>query len=110
MTGSSLSKYEGAKKWADSKDKDSVGYWLQMSEDGSISILQGFIDSNNFMMTEYRGVDTPTMTTKGATLEKLEKETITKIILGASLDEFDRMVENWKKLGGDDITREMNQK
>jgi len=110
LTGSSLGKYTEVLKWTDTKNPDSVGYWLQLSSVGSFSILKKFIDEGNYVMTEYRGIDTPTMTKKGSTLEKLEKETITKIIMGASLDEFDKMVESWKKLGGDDITKEMNTK
>jgi putative aldouronate transport system substrate-binding protein len=43
-------------------------------------------------------------------LEKLEKETITKIIMGAPLSEFDKMVDSWNKLGGEAITKEMNDK
>ncbi|MGG3280993.1 hypothetical protein [Paenibacillus solani] len=38
------------------------------------------------------------------------KETFTKIIRGAaSVDEFDQFVLNWKNLGGDQITQEVNE-
>lgn len=104
-----LAKYQLAMKWIDSKDPESVGYWLQQSPVGSYSILKNFIDSGNFLLTEYRGVDTATFTAKKATLEKLETETITKIMMGASLEEFDKMVETWKKIGGDAVVAEMNE-
>ncbi|MFS0778212.1 hypothetical protein ABC255_19705 [Neobacillus sp. 3P2-tot-E-2] len=39
----------------------------------------------------------------------MELEMVTKIILGESIGEFDKFVENWKKLGGDDITKEVNE-
>lgn len=109
LTGSSLGKYTEAVKWVESQNQDAVGYWLQNSSVGAFSILQKFLDEGNVLMTEYRGVDTATMAEKKATLEKLEKEAITKIIMGASLDEFDKMVDSWKKLGGDAITQEMNE-
>lgn len=51
---------------------------------------------------------TPTMETKWTTLKKLEDETLLKIVLGdKSVDEFDKFVEQWKKLGGDEITKEI---
>jgi|YelNatPaOPRAMG01_1025707.scaffolds.fasta_scaffold16684_1 putative aldouronate transport system substrate-binding protein len=53
---------------------------------------------------------TKTMETKWATLKKLEDETFMKIIMGvAPLDSFDKFVEDWKKLGGDEITAEVKE-
>lgn len=52
---------------------------------------------------------TETMETKWANLQKIEDEAILKIILGeASIDSFDAFVDQWKKLGGDEITNEVN--
>lgn len=57
--------------------------------------------------SEFYGV-TDTMSAKSATLDKLESETFLKIIFGElPLDEFDRFVADWKKLGGDEITAEV---
>ncbi|WP_274650964.1 extracellular solute-binding protein [Paenibacillus humicola] len=51
---------------------------------------------------------TPTMTKRWANLMKLESETFYKIILGsAPLDSFDQFVESWKRQGGDQITKEV---
>lgn len=53
---------------------------------------------------------TKTMELKNATLDKLEKETFLKIIMGKeSLDSFDTFTEQWKKLGGDQITKEVRE-
>ena len=50
------------------------------------------------------------MQEKKAYLDKLELETFTNIIMGqAPIDEFDVFVENWKKSGGDDISKEVNE-
>ncbi|MDF2837884.1 MAG: hypothetical protein K0Q63_3524 [Paenibacillus sp.] len=63
---------------------------------------------DRLLMTAFGG-QTPTMTDKWATLDKLEKETFTKIIMGAaSVDEFDTFVEDWNKLGGETILQEIN--
>ena len=45
-----------------------------------------------------------------STLKTLEIEKFTKIILGHdTVDSFDKFVEDWKKLGGDKITTEVNE-
>ena len=56
----------------------------------------------------YNG-QTETMETKWANLKKMEEETFAKIIMGkADISEFDTFVENWKKQGGDQILKEIN--
>lgn len=58
----------------------------------------------------YPGVPTPAMTQKKAYLDKLEAETFARIIMGQEpAAAFDKFVESWKKGGGDDITREINE-
>ncbi|MNI81013.1 hypothetical protein D3C73_1375910 [compost metagenome] len=50
------------------------------------------------------------MSQKGATLDKLQEETFIKILTGsAPVSDYDTFVENWKKLGGDQITEEVNE-
>lgn len=63
----------------------------------------------NSVYNEFTGASTPTMQSKYSTLAKQENETFVKIIMGAPLDEFDKFVDNFKKLGGDDITKEVNE-
>lgn len=51
---------------------------------------------------------TDTMSTKWANLEKLETETMVKIITGDEpVDYFDEFVETWLSMGGEDITNEV---
>ncbi|WP_438347673.1 extracellular solute-binding protein [Paenibacillus sp. FA6] len=51
---------------------------------------------------------TKTMESKWATLDKMEKETFLKIIMGAApIDSFDKFVVDWKKQGGDEILSEV---
>ncbi|WP_219834596.1 extracellular solute-binding protein [Paenibacillus sp. R14(2021)] len=53
---------------------------------------------------------TRTMETKWTTLEKLENETFLKIIVGDQpISAFDDFVAQWKKLGGDQITKEVTE-
>lgn len=65
-------------------------------------------DPNNYVYNEFYGSPTETMTERGSTLKDLEATVFTKIIMGASLDEFDKFVSDWKSQGGDAITQEVN--
>jgi putative aldouronate transport system substrate-binding protein len=52
---------------------------------------------------------TKSMKLKWANLTKLEDEAFLKIVTGEKdLDYFDKFVENWKKTGGSDITKEVS--
>jgi putative aldouronate transport system substrate-binding protein len=76
---------------------------------GSRSIAIKYIKDNMLMENEFFVAATPVMTEKMATLEKMRDTTFINIITGsASIDAFDKFVEDWKKTGGNDITKEVN--
>ncbi|MFD0670886.1 extracellular solute-binding protein [Cohnella sp. GCM10027633] len=78
--------------------------------ESSWSVISKYYDQNKqLIVNEFISAPTATMGDRKATLEKLELETFTKIILGSPIDEFDAFVADWKKLGGDDITTEVNE-
>ncbi|MGG6310536.1 extracellular solute-binding protein [Paenibacillus macerans] len=68
-------------------------------------------EQNPYRMEDlYQGPATPTMQSKQEYLEKIEKEAYAQIIYGKKpLDSFDQFVEDWKKNGGDEITKEVNE-
>ncbi|MEN6312609.1 MAG: hypothetical protein ABFD25_00005 [Clostridiaceae bacterium] len=56
----------------------------------------------------YIGALTDLMASKIPTLKKMEQEVISKIIYDkASVSDWDKMVEDWGKLGGDEILKEV---
>ncbi|MGO4109572.1 extracellular solute-binding protein [Paenibacillus sp. YAF4_2] len=62
------------------------------------------------MKNYFQGPLTETMKSKNELLNKLVNESFSKIIYGqAPIDSFDTMVENWKKSGGDQVTKEVNE-
>lgn len=62
-----------------------------------------------YIKNYYMGPLTETMQSKNELLNKLINEAYNKIIYDqAPTDEFDTMVDNWKKSGGDQITEEVN--
>ncbi|MDG0791489.1 hypothetical protein OMP38_11890 [Cohnella ginsengisoli] len=48
------------------------------------------------------------MVERQTTLDKMQNEVFVRIILGAPIGEFDKFVQDWNKLGGEQITREVN--
>ncbi|OPX45687.1 lipoprotein LipO precursor [Ruminiclostridium hungatei] len=75
----------------------------------SADIIGKYVDSQNLLTNLFYGSSTPTMVEKQATLDAMEDEVFTKIIMGDSIDSFDKFVTDWKKLGGDQITKEVNE-
>ena len=67
-------------------------------------------DSGDLMYNEYYGPATDTQKEVSATLTKLMNENYLKIIMGEqSIDTFDKFTEDWMALGGEDITKEVNE-
>ncbi|WP_153978292.1 extracellular solute-binding protein [Paenibacillus xylanilyticus] len=78
--------------------------------ESSQGVIKYYRDNDLIVMNEFIYAPTRTMNTKQATLDKLRAETFLKIIYGnLSIDEFDNFVANWRKLGGDQITQEVNE-
>ncbi|MEK5058840.1 ABC transporter substrate-binding protein [Paenibacillus sp. FSL H7-0326] len=78
--------------------------------ESSQGVIKHYRDNDLIVMNEFIYAPTKTMNTKSATLDKLRAETFLKIIYGnLPIDEFDNFVANWKKLGGDEITKEVNE-
>lgn len=79
-------------------------------ENSAFSVIDYYDQNGLFKQNGYIKAATPAMTQKGATLNQIRAEMFTKIIMGAvPIDEFDKYVEKWKKLGGDDMTKEVNE-
>ena len=76
---------------------------------GSEAVLSDYLDNGEIQYDGFYGVPTETMSSKLSSLQKLEAETFSQIIMGASsVDEFDKFVSEWNKLGGSKITDEVN--
>lgn len=64
----------------------------------------------NTIANLFIGSPTETMKDQGEAMKKLETEMFTKIIYGdAPIDDFDKFVEKWKNLGGEKVTKEVNE-
>jgi putative aldouronate transport system substrate-binding protein len=76
---------------------------------GSYSIIDGYDRNGQLLYDKFTGFPTPTMIDRESFLHDLQNEMFINIILGSPLEEFDRFVEQWRLLGGDRITQEVNE-
>lgn len=93
-----------------SKEGFALWGWERIyGKEGSMGVVDQYDKNNQFLMEKFVGSPTPTMVERKTTLDKLQTEVFVKIILGSSINDFDKFVEDWNKLGGDKITKEVNE-
>lgn len=93
-----------------SEDGFALWGWERIySAEGSMGIADQYDKNNQYLLDKFVGAPTPTMVERQSTLEKLQNEVFVKIILGESIETFDKFVEDWKKLGGETTTKEVNE-
>lgn len=102
--------YEAAVRFREAeaagKKAESADYSQYMSR--QVAIYKFKEEPANFLTPAYFETS-ETMKTKWASLEKLEQQTILKIIVGeADMASFDEFVKNWTAAGGQTITEEIN--
>ncbi|MFD0961029.1 extracellular solute-binding protein [Paenibacillus chungangensis] len=101
--------YDRLKKYAEG-DMEMWFATIVFGAEGSYSVIDYYDNNKLGLYNAFQGAATPTMSEKMASLKKFQDETFTKIIMGeASISDFDTFVDEWKKLGGDQITAEVNE-
>ncbi|MBP1989068.1 extracellular solute-binding protein [Paenibacillus eucommiae] len=85
-------------------------YRLYGDEYGSYNVANYYDKNDLLLLNAYGGPPTPTMISNNKILRDLQTDIFTKIIMGeAHIDEFDSFVEQWKKSGGEQMTKEVNE-
>lgn len=109
LTGEAKVVYENVQAYL-SGDEAQWGWEKIYGENGAFRVMQQYRENDQLLYTKFVGAPTETMIEKRSTLEKMEKEVFIKIIMGeASIDDFDTFVEDYYKLGGEAITKEVNE-
>jgi len=90
-------------------DQASWRYHKIFGTEGSMSLVNKYVTEDLLYPDQYQGLPTELMVQKGGILNSLAVETFTKIIMGDPIDNFDKFVDEWKTLGGDEITEEVNE-
>jgi putative aldouronate transport system substrate-binding protein len=103
-----LERYDNVVTW----EEEGEGRWQQWvlhKLDGSQHSKLKHFNADRFVTDQYYGPPTETMAARMSTLQAREIETFTRIIMGeADISEFDDFVDDWRNLGGDQITEEVN--
>ncbi|WP_419872330.1 extracellular solute-binding protein [Candidatus Pristimantibacillus sp. PTI5] len=104
--------YRSVKKFIDGDKMETIDWALNRvfsPEDSSFNVIDNYDKNGQLLPNAFNQVMTETMVKRDSTLLKQELQTFTQIILGEPLDTFDTFVENWKKLGGVEMTKEVNE-
>lgn len=103
--------FEKSKKFlSGDPDPNAWGFYnSRVNPEGGWGLTRKIKEEKKYVFNEFYGTPTPTQVERGSSLKKLRDEIYLKIIMGSGKpEEFDKFVESWKKLGGDDITKEVN--
>lgn len=103
--------YELIEKYIREGSDKEVGWGWARSyvENGAFSILDQYESNGQLLYDKFTGAPTTTMIERESFLNDLQHETYLNIILGDSIDKFDVFVDMWNKLGGEQMTREVNE-
>lgn len=99
-------------KSTDGSDPDKwQQWWIHQPAVSPFEVRDQYqLQPDGVVVDKYFGGSTKTMDEKMSTLSTMQNELFVKIIMnGAKVDEFDNYVANWKKLGGEKITQEVNE-
>ena len=95
------------------KASNSLGwnYYKFIGPEGSWNtIINDYKANDKLVQSAFFGAPTPTMSTNLVSMDKLQSETFVNIIMGTQKPEtFDDFVKQWKEMGGDTITDEVNE-
>jgi len=89
-------------------DRTQFGKLLVFGPSGTFSVINQYKVQNQVVVSAFQAMPTATMTTKGNTLKTALDAVVLKIIMGDNVNTFDQAVQNWKSMGGTDITNEVN--
>lgn len=109
QTKDQRTRYERAMKYVDG---DTSMWWeyLISGPKGVYSLIPPIQQNKQYLQNKFYGAPTTTMADRQEILLKKRDEVYFKIIMNqVPVDEFDKFVEEWKKLGGDDMTKEVNE-
>lgn len=85
------------------------GWQRTYGEDGAFAVLNRYEQEGQLLYEPFVGAPTATMIEKESLLYNLAHDTFVNIILGRPIEDFDEFVIEWNRLGGAEMTAEVNQ-
>ncbi|KRE48431.1 extracellular solute-binding protein [Paenibacillus sp. Soil724D2] len=103
-------KYNNSVEFETKGTPTAVGDYLQQGAPRSAySLAKPFIDNNQYIKNSLWGAQPMELAKYGSTLGDILTEGFTKIIMGKeSIDYFDKLIKEWRKAGGDEVTEAVN--
>lgn len=83
-------------------------YYSRIAEDGGTGLTNRVYQEKLYVVNEFYGSFTDSMKMYQGVLDTMRDEVYHRIITGAPIEEFDKFVEEWYNIGGQDITDEVN--
>ncbi len=85
-------------------------YTSRLSPTGGVARMKSLYETADVVYDEAMGIITPSISTKSGEMIKLRSNTFLSMVMGEiPLDDFDKYVEQWRNLGGNDIEKELNE-
>ena len=73
-----------------------------------MAVINQYVDGDRLYHDRYFGSSTESMADYGSILSQKQAQVFTEIIQGADVAQFDQFVTDWYKLGGKQITDDVN--
>ncbi|MBW7452935.1 extracellular solute-binding protein [Paenibacillus sepulcri] len=89
-------------------DASQWGTFKVFGPEGSLSLLEKIVKDDLMYPDQYFSTPTDLMVQRQSTLSDLLDETYMGIILGDPVDTFDAMIPKWNQLGGEEMTKQVN--
>ncbi len=89
-------------------DSRGWGWHRTYGPGGAFAILDDYEKNGQLLYEAFNDAPTKTMIERAPLLDDLVQDTFVNIILGRPLEEFERFVGEWNRLGGADMTAEVN--
>ena len=110
--GPEMKSFDEVKAYADG-DTGVTQHWIsyRVNGPGSPMVTVGELyDSDHFVYNQFYGPLGPSYIQRGATLNSMKEEIFAKIIIDEEpLEAFDTFVEDWYRLGGQQVTDDVNE-
>lgn len=106
-----LVNYNQARSFLKDGDASYYGAAAMMGPEGigANYVVNKYVDSKNYVLTEMRGAMPADYAKAYGTLEALEDEYFTRIIMGEPISLFDEFVQKWNYNGGEAATKQVNE-
>lgn len=108
MNPTTAANFESVKKGLDGDKSNNFWMVLGPEPNSTFTIVNQNYKTNSYVTNQFLGLPTETMLAKINTLDADLEAAMFNVIMGDDISVFDKAVSNWKSMGGDQITKEVN--